>query len=260
MNDETKESWIHSFFGGVDDYYGRTYAAMGLLGRKKTNREINGVLKLLKPKQGSRILDWCGGWGRHAVPLAKRGFKVTLLDFSEEYLEKASAYAKREGVHLDLVHADFRETPPSIQADYAVNLFTAGLGYLSEEDDLTALQSLHGALKPQARILIDTMGLFWIIRNWRDNNWNTSLDGTKRHLHKRIFDYWNNVVKDKRIFEDRSTGKEEIRNTEHRFYSPAQLSTMLELTGFVPQEMFGDFDGSPLTFDSKRLIMTAEKR
>jgi len=256
--DKTQQSWICSYFGS-SDYYGRAYTAMGLLGQKETNEELSGVLNLLQPKSGSHILDWCGGWGRHAVPLAKRGFKLTILDFSKDYLERAEAYAKKEGVNLDMVHADFRETPPDIQANYAVNLFTAGLGYLSESDDLAALRSLHAALKPKARIFIDTMSLFWIVRNWRDDNWVLSLDGTKRHLHKRVFDFWRNRTTDEGIFQDIATGSEENRSTEISFYSPAQLANVLRTAGFDPQELFGGFDGAPFTLDSKRLIMIAQK-
>lgn len=260
MDNDKKGSWISAFFGGMDDYYGRTYAAMGLLGRKETNREVNGVMKLLQPKAGSHILDWCGGWGRHAVPLAKRGFKLTVLDFSEEYLERARVYAKRKGVSLNLVHADFRETPSDIKADYAVNLFTAGLGYLSAEDDVIALRSLHGALQKGGRILIDTRSLFWIVKNWRSEGWRVSRDGTKRELTHRTFDFWRNATKDTRLLHHLKSGKEETRDTEICFYSPATLAAALRSSGFVPQKFCGDFDGSPFTFDSQHLIMVAEKR
>ena len=93
-----KRDWIHEFFGGSRDFYGTVYTALGIFDKKDTEKEIDGVLSILKASPGSHILDWCGGWGRHAVPLAKRGFKITLLDFSKEYLERAEAYAAREGV------------------------------------------------------------------------------------------------------------------------------------------------------------------
>src|SRR3989344_4902312 len=149
-----QSSWIDSFFGGERDFYGNVYKTIGVFDKKDAEKEVDSVLNLLKPEPGSHILDWCGGWGRHAIPLAKRGFKITLLDFSSEYLERAEAYAAREGVSLNLVHADFRETPSSIQADYAVNLFTAGLGYLGEENDVIGLKALSSALRPSARVLI----------------------------------------------------------------------------------------------------------
>lgn len=252
-----EKTWIHEFFGGPQDFYGTVYTALGIFDKKDTEKEIDGVLNILKAGPGSHILDWCGGWGRHAVPLAKRGFKVTLLDFSKEYLERAEAYAARESVSLNLVHADFRETPASIQADYAVNLFTAGLGYLGEENDLVALASLRAALKPGTRILIDTMNLFWIMRNFMPSSWEESADGTKWRLDRRKFDFWTNTVHAHSIYADNQAGTNMRCNNDLKVYSPADLARVLKAAGFVPNELFGDFDGSEFTLTSKRVVMTA---
>lgn len=259
-----RREWIHNFFGGSEDFYGTVYTALGIFDKKDTEKEVDGVLSILKPEPGSHILDWCGGWGRHAVPLAKRGYKVTLLDFSKEYLERAETYAAREGVSLNLVHADFRKTPPSIQADCAVNLFTAGLGYLGEENDVIALTSLRAALKPGARILIDTMSLVWIMRNFMSRSWEESPNGINRRLEKRSFDFWTNTVQSDSIFQTMDDDciddtKDITRRCSHslKVYSPADLARVLKTAGFVPSELFGDFEASEFMLNSKRVVMTA---
>ena len=253
------DHWTKSFFGGKDDFYGTVYTAMGTFDKKDTEREIDGVLNLLKPEPNSHILDWCGGWGRHAIPLAKRGFKVTVLDFSAEYLERAKKYAQQEGVEIETVCADFRYTPTDIKAHYAVNLFTAGLGYLGEEGDVMALASLFSALKSRATILIDTMSLFWIAVNFKENNWNESPDGKKRYLQKRTVDFWTNTEIAVNSFQDIETKSEDRVNVELKLYCPADLSRVLKTTGFVPQDLFGGFDGSKFGFNSKRVVMTAQR-
>ena len=255
-----KNSWINSFFGGERDFYGTVYTAMRTFEKKDAEKEVDNVIKLLKPEQDSHILDWCGGWGRHAIPLVKRGFKITLLDFSAEYLERAQAYAKQEGVEITTVCSDFRYTPSDIQADYAVNLFTAGLGYLGEENDIVALRSLLSALKPQARILIDTMSLFWVVKNFRDNNWDETPDGKKRYLSRRTFDSWTNTEKAVNTYQDTEARTEDTVDVELKLYCPADLSRVLKMAGFVPRELFGGFDGSDFSFSSKRLVMTAQNR
>lgn len=252
-----REEWIDKFFGGPNDFYGTVYTALGVFDKKDTEKEVDGVLNILKASPGSHILDWCGGWGRHAIPLAKRGYKVTLLDFSQPYLERAQEYARREGVEINPVCVDFRRTPPNIQADYAVNLFTAGLGYLGEENDLIALQSLRSALKPGARVLIDTMNLFWIIRNFMSSSWEESADGIKWRFEKRDFDFMTNTVHSRGIYLDRQAGTEMPCDHQLRVYSPADLARVLKAVGFVPSELFGDFDGSEFTLTSKRIVMTA---
>src|SRR3989344_2064629 len=258
MVDKT-DHWTNSFFGGKEDFYGTVYTAMRTFEKKDAEKEIEGVLNLLKPEPNSHIIDWCGGWGRHAIPLAKRGFQVTVLDFSAEYLERAREYAKREGVEINTVCADFRHTPTGIQADYAANLFTAGLGYFGEDSDILALTSLYSALKPEARILIDTMSLFWMAVNFKENNWDETSNGKKRYFQRRAMDFWTNTEKARDIYQDVEVGTEQTRHVELKLYCPADLSHILKVAGFTPRELFGGFDGSDFSFNSKRLVMTAQK-
>ncbi len=260
MTNSEKTDWIYSFFGGERDFYGKSYKAMGHLDSERTKKEIDGILDLLKPEPGSHILDWCGGWGRHAIPLAKEGFEVTLLDFCKEYLEGARQEAKQKKVKLDFVHADFRETPSEIQADYAINIFTAGLGCLGEENDIIALKSLFTALKPSAKFLIDTMSPFYVARKFQKYSWGESSDRTKRLLERRRFDFWNSTVDVECIYQDKEAQIEEwASETSVKLYSPADLARVLRMAGFEPIELYGSFNGSKFDFESKRIIMISQK-
>lgn len=225
---------------------------------EKTNKEVEAVIRLLNPAPGSHILDWCGGWGRHAIELAKRGFKVTLLDFAKRHIGLARKFAREQGVELNLLREDFRLTPSSIQADYAINMFTAGLGYLTEEDDLKALKSLYSALKPRAKILIDTMNLFWLVKNYNHNDWHEIQDGKARIFETREFNYYTNRNYSQGILWEE--GKPERSFTlSHRIYSGAELVSLASTAGFRCETLYGDFDGSDLGFDSKRIILVAQK-
>lgn len=255
----SQKEWIHDFYGGEQSLYSTAYTAVGTFDKKVPEKEVDGVVKMLGMKPGSHVLDWCGGWGRHSIPFAKRGFRVTTLDFQKHYLAQGRANAEREGVLVNWVHSDFRETPQEIQADYAVNLFTAGIGYLGEENDLLALRSLREALKPGATILIDTMNLFWIIRNFTPNSWHESADGTKWYMERRRFDFKTNHIRTAVTYRDRMTEEEMSNEHSLRVYSPADLSKVLLNAGFGPLDVYGDFDGSEFTLTSKRLIITALK-
>ncbi len=254
-----KREWIHDFYGGERNLYETAYTAVGTFDKKSPEVEVEGVVKLLGMKPGDHILDWCGGWGRHSIPLAKRGFHVTTLDFQRHYLERGRMSAQQEGVSVNWVQSDFRETPREIQADCAVNLFTAGIGYFGEENDIVALRSLREALKPGGMILIDTMNLFWIMRNFLPSSWHKSADGTKWYIESRSFDFRTHHIHCRNIFLDRVTGEEMSSENDHRVYSGAELSRVLETSGFQPLNLYGDFDGSEFTLNSKRLIITARR-
>ena len=57
------------------------------------------------------MLDLCCGWGRHVVPLAQQGMRVTGLDLSAYHLKLAKAAAREAGVEIDLFRGDMREIP-----------------------------------------------------------------------------------------------------------------------------------------------------
>jgi ubiquinone/menaquinone biosynthesis C-methylase UbiE len=75
------------------------------------------IVRLLKDRKGMRILDLGCGAGRHLVYLAKAGFKVDGMDFSERGLSHASDWLSREGVGATLTRADMTALP------YANNCF-----------------------------------------------------------------------------------------------------------------------------------------
>ncbi len=86
------------FFG--DDYLG---AYRETITPENAAVETAFVQKVLGVPPGAEILDLCCGHARHAVLLAKTGFKVTGLDLSQQYLDQAAMNAALAGVALELV-------------------------------------------------------------------------------------------------------------------------------------------------------------
>ena len=58
---------------------------------------------------GGDVLSLCEGEGRNAVYLARQGFRVTAVDFSEVGLAKARALAEQHGVTIKTVVADLAD-------------------------------------------------------------------------------------------------------------------------------------------------------
>ncbi|OGV89373.1 hypothetical protein A2Z41_00255 [Microgenomates group bacterium RBG_19FT_COMBO_39_10] len=226
----------------------------------KTKEQVDGVLNLLGPVTGSHILDWCGGWGRHSFLLAQLGYQVTLLDFAPNHIQRAKnklARKKYRKLKIKCLCKDFRETPPEIQADFAINMFTSGIGYLTQEDDLKALQSLNLALKPKAKFLLDTMNLFWIVKNYQSDSGRYSPKDERVLVEKRNFNFLENRNVSE-IFYFNGLQKIETK-LDHRLYSALELINLLKQADFETLEVYGDFDGSPYNFDSKRLIIISQK-
>ena len=142
--------WYKTFFG--DDYL-RIYEP--ILTPERTQRDVDGIVNLLALPQGSSILDLCCGHGRHAIPLAQRGYMVTGLDLSEVFLREAEKEALAKAVHVDFLHADMRNIPFENEFDAVINIFTA-FGYLENQDeDQQVLNQVYKALKPGGLFLLE---------------------------------------------------------------------------------------------------------
>jgi len=74
-----------------------------------TERDLSMLLKYL-PKRCS-VLDAGGGYGRLAILLAKKGYKITVLDPVRELLELAEIKAKREKANITTVIGDVTKLP-----------------------------------------------------------------------------------------------------------------------------------------------------
>ncbi|MFZ0385849.1 MAG: class I SAM-dependent methyltransferase [Solirubrobacteraceae bacterium] len=94
--------------------------------------------------------------GFDTISLARRGARVTGLDFSPASLAKAAAIAHRCGVAIEWVQADSTAIGPSLAGRF--DLAYATIGVLTWIADVGAwMRSVHSTLRPGGRlILIDT--------------------------------------------------------------------------------------------------------
>jgi 2-polyprenyl-3-methyl-5-hydroxy-6-metoxy-1,4-benzoquinol methylase len=71
----------------------------------------------MRKKQPKNILDFGGGVGLLAIPLARAGFDVTLADLDSTTLNFALFRAERRGVHLKVWKSDVDKAPPDKKYD-----------------------------------------------------------------------------------------------------------------------------------------------
>ncbi len=109
---------------------------------------------------GRRVLHLQCHLGMDAVSLARRGARVTGVDFSPAALAKARAIAARAGVEVEYVEADALALPPALHGEF--DLVYATIGVLCWIDDLPGwMASAAGALRPGGRLaLVDMHPLY----------------------------------------------------------------------------------------------------
>src|SRR5207248_4506086 len=148
----TATPWYVSVFGeDYFDIYGR------MLSEEHTTREVEGIIQFLDLPPGSRILDLACGHGRHSIPLAERGYRITGQDLSEVFLSRARTEADVRGATVNWVHSDMREIPFVDEFDAVINIFTAFGYFESDAENQQVLHQVYKALRPGGRLLLELM-------------------------------------------------------------------------------------------------------
>ena len=131
---------------------------------ERTPEEVERIAELFELEPGAEILDCPCGHGRISNPLAERGFRVTGIDATEVFLERAREDAAARGVEVEYVHGDMRELPWRERFDGLLNWFTS-FGYFSDEQNKAVLRQFHDALKPGGRLVLETQNITRIMQN-----------------------------------------------------------------------------------------------
>ena len=244
--------WYREFF---DDLYLRVYQP--LEAPEQVRREVDFIVKALDLPAGAKVLDLCCGQGRHSLELARRGFQVVGVDLSEALLYAARKRAESEGLSVTFLHCDMREIDFADEFDAVINMFTS-FGYLeSEAEDEKVLGKVAQALKSGGKFLLDVVNRDRLIRDFQAREWHAADEGwlvleerTFDHLSGRMETRWVCVARDGVRYE---------RLSSVRLYTASELRTMLERAGLKVTNLFGDYDGSPYSWDSQRLIVVACK-
>jgi len=202
-------------------------------------------------ESGAEILDCPCGFGRHAIPLARAGYRVVGADRSQVLLDEARRSA--EGLELDLVQADYRELPlPDNRFDAVLNLFTS-IGYTGREGDTQALREFRRVLRPGGRLVLETMHRDRLVRIFQARRWERLPDGYL--LEEGAFDQVSSVYENTIVYLPDGGERQEFPY-RIRCYTPTELAEMTRAAGFDEVECYGSYEQEELTTDS-RLVLIA---
>lgn len=136
---------------------------------QSTMEDVDFLLNVLQLPLGSQILDVGCGTGRHGIELAKRGYRVTGIDFSSGMLAEAQKAAMEANVEVEWIRADVTQFKSAKLFDAAICMLEAfGLHPLEGdpiEHDLAYLRSVYAALKPGTRFMLHATNGFKFIRD-----------------------------------------------------------------------------------------------
>jgi SAM-dependent methyltransferase len=234
-----------------DDLYLRTY--VHLADPELAPRESEGLVRLVGLEPGADVLDCPCGYGRHSIELARLGLHVVGADRSAVLLAEAKRRSG-DGEWPHWIHADYRQLPfEDASFDCVANLFSS-LGYWGDEGDRKALAEFRRVLRPGGTLLIETMHRDRLMAIYVPRHWHDFPDGSLL-IEERTIDYERGTtgVRHELVEAD---GTRLAAHYELRVYTATELIGLVRDAGFDHVACNGDFDGTPLSRDT-RLVLVA---
>jgi SAM-dependent methyltransferase len=217
---------------------------------ERTPVEVDQIEALLQLRPPRRILDLPCGQGRHAIELARRGYQVTGVDLSPYMLGVAKQRADAAGVQVRWLTGDMREPLRGERFDLVLNLFTS-FGYFDDEaDDQKVVAAAAATVAPGGRFLLEVINGERVMGNFQEREWFTI--GQTAVMERRSLDKGA-----RRMVVERTVSSKDGDDTSvHavRLYRGSEVEAMLKAAGFGRIDLYGEWDGAPLTSDSLRVL------
>jgi SAM-dependent methyltransferase len=247
-----RPDWWDGFFDGLMADFWRA-----VIPPEATASEAAFLEKALRLASGSRVLDVPCGHGRHALELARRGYRVSGVDLSADLLGAARSASAREGLPVEWVPGDMRNLPQAWSGTFD-GAYCAGnaFGYFDDAGNQAFLAAVARALRPGGRFVLESG---WVAESllpqFRDR-----LDmkaGGIRFQAENRYDPVSGYVEN--VFTASRGGETTSRPARHRLYTCRQLLEMLASAGFEAFELFGSPAGEPFALGSPRLLAVATR-
>lgn len=213
--------------------------------------EVEGCTRLAGVSPPCKVLDLCCGPGRHSAELARKGYRVTGVDRTREYLDEAG----KDFPDIEFVEADMRDFRRTDSFSLVLNLYTS-FGYFEDPaDDRKVVENVYESLVPGGKFIMELMGKEVLARIFRERDWYEE-DGIIYLEERRVLDDWKWV--EARWLKLDGEKMEEY-TISHRLYSARELKELLTESGFGEVEIYGSLAGISYDQNAERLVAVARK-
>ena len=212
------KQWYETLFDNCAKSYDSECYVHGTVG------EVDFIEKELEFDKLKHILDIGCGTGRHAIELAKHGYKVTGVDLSKSQLQRAKEKAQDAKLEIEFIQKDARELDFKELFDMVIMICGGGFPLMeTDEMNFKILQNAAKALKENGKFIFTTLNALFPLCHAGEtphaNSQNSSFDlGTLR----RTFKF--------KITDD--SGQEKEITGNERYYCPSEISWLLKSLNF----------------------------
>ena len=227
-----------------------------------TAAEVDMVEATLGLNYDDRILDLCGGQGRHALELYKRGYKnVTVVDYSQVLLRVGLKDAAKKGCPVYFCRGDACELGLADGIFDVVLVMGNSFGYFEDDSqNQRILQEICRLLRPGGKLLLDLIHRDHARQQFKPSSWH---EATRDVVVCRQRELLNEGVLVREMVVSKRRGL--IRDVTYfaRLFRRKELEVLLAGSGFKQISCAATLVSHPKPDDygllSNRMLVTAEK-
>ena len=125
-----------------------------------TESEIDFILNKLQLQESTNVIDFGCGTGRHSFALAKRGHKVTGIDFIKSFIKAAQKNVEEKSLtNVEFVSGDCRTANLNQQFELGICLYDVIGSYADPADNEQLILNLVRHIKPGGYVVISVMNM-----------------------------------------------------------------------------------------------------
>jgi len=204
--------WFNAFLGTIDEAI--------------VEREVAFIARQIGP--ATSVLDLCCGPGRHAAPLAERGYHMLGLDLDHAALRDA----RRRAPATSFVRGDMRRLPLASSSMDAVLCMWQSFGHFDAHTNAATLGEMARVLQPNGRLLLDVYHRDFHAARLGERT--IERDGSRVHEHRSMS---NGRLRAALTYEDASGDV-----FDWQLYVPDELAELGARSGLQLQRACAEFD------------------
>ncbi|MVM34039.1 methyltransferase domain-containing protein [Spirosoma sp. HMF4905] len=253
-------AWYHNFFHGLPQDAWKAAQT-----EEQTQLDLELLVESLDFGPDDRILDVFCGYGRHALPLARMGARMTGVDIAVDYITELESVATQEKLPLVAIADDFLAMPEvqiGVMASFdAAYCLGNSFSFFPRPDMLTFLTRIATLLKPGGRFLAHSeMVAESVLPDYQARNWQPVEDTSGESilflveneyapLHSRIDSHLTYV----------KAGEIQSRTAQHYIYTLAELSQLFAEAGLTILDCYGTVEGDPYALGDEAVWLLAQR-
>ena len=142
--------WYKDFFTDIAlDFWEKSHD------QQTTKDEVAFLHQLFRLPKGARLLDMLCGYGRHALPLAKKGYVITAVDIAQPYTQQLQQQAQNLRLPIDTVNDDLStaQLPDQYRGAYCMG---NSISYFDRKGTADVLTNVGQHLQSTALLVLHT--------------------------------------------------------------------------------------------------------